>query len=87
MDQHAGGVEHATEGRSARAGELLGQPAVEVTRLAAGANLLAGALEQRPGSCHGERIVHVPHELVHRGKIAKPHANECRAAVPDTLNA
>ena len=73
-------------GRRAR-GELLGQPLTQVAGLAAGANLLARALEQRPRGRHGERIVHAPHQLVHRGKIAKPHADECRAAAADTLNA
>ena len=86
MDQDPGGVEDAAERRPARRGELLGQPLTEVARLAAGANLLAGALEQRPRRRHGERIVHAPHELVHRGEIAKPHADECRAAAADTLS-
>ena len=67
VDQHAGGVEHPAERRPACGGELLGQPLPQVAGLGAGANLLARALEQRPRSRHGERIVHVP-RAAHRPK-------------------
>ena len=73
MDEHAGGVEDAAERRPPCRRERLGQPLAQVPGVRPGPDLLAGAIEHGPRRGDSERIVDVPHELVHRWQVAQPH--------------
>ena len=75
MHEHAGRVEDAAERRPPRRGELQVEQDAQVTRLGAGPDLLARALEHVPRGGDRERVVEAAHELVHGRKILQSHGN------------
>ena len=75
---HAGRVDDTAKPRGARRVQLGLHARGQIARIAAGADLLPRAVEDRTCSAHGERIVERPRELVDRRQVAKVHARESR---------
>ena len=70
MHDHAGRVEHAAQAGCTSCAQLLVEARRQVSRLGAGADLLARAVEHGPRRRNRERIVEVARELVDRREIA-----------------
>ncbi len=79
VDDHARGVDGRAQAVGVRGGDLLGDELRELTRIAAGADLLAGSIEHGARGLHGQPVrrrgeTRVAQQLVDRRQLAQLHA-------------
>ncbi len=74
MDDDAGRIERAPEMRGLDRLHLGTDACGQVAGIGAGADLLAGALEYRPGGRNRQGVVELARQLVDGGEVAELHA-------------